>query len=275
MPTLNLQNASLDDIVFEGRNKEYGAYALRQAYHRHLKRALAIAVTLFALLLIGIVAQRYLTPAVVVAPPFVPDGEGVVVTAVVLPPKTQPAVARVILPRSVPDVATRVAPDHKVVDQPKKQEAAVEPIEGPVGQMEVIGVPSVGAIGNGKETEATGNEIPAVLATPAGKAAPFISVEVMPEFAGGQQALIRYLQKNLHYPPTALREQVEGKVFVSFTVDNQGAITDVQVVKGLGYGTDEEAARVIRGMPRWEPGRQNNQPVSVRYTLPISFNMTK
>ncbi|WP_176132794.1 energy transducer TonB [Hymenobacter sp. CRA2] len=99
----------------------------------------------------------------------------------------------------------------------------------------------------------------------------FNYVEKMPEFAGGQEALAKYLQKNMHYPARALREGVEGKVFVAFTVNSTGEIVDVEVVKGLGYGTDEEALRVIRQMPRWQAGQQNGRAVSVRYTLPITF----
>ncbi|UOQ73783.1 energy transducer TonB [Hymenobacter cellulosilyticus] len=96
-------------------------------------------------------------------------------------------------------------------------------------------------------------------------------VEVMPEFAGGINALRQYMQRNLRYPKQALTNAVSGKVFVSFTVQADGSISDVQVMKGLGYGTDEEATRVVSSMPAWTPGRQNSRPVAVRYTLPITF----
>jgi protein TonB len=110
-----------------------------------------------------------------------------------------------------------------------------------------------------------------VTAAPA-PAAPFVHVEVMPEFAGGLEALRKYMQRNLKYPRQALANGVSGKVFVAFTVQASGDISDVQVLKGLGYGTEEEAYRVIKAMPAWTPGRQNSHPVAVRYTLPITFH---
>ncbi|GAA4378115.1 TonB family protein [Hymenobacter koreensis] len=272
--TTNLNTATLDDIVFEGRNKEYGAYALRRAYDRHLKRALTIAVSLFLLLVMGILAQRYFATSVTIAPPFVHDGKGVVITAIELP-KAQPEAQTRAVPRTIPDIATRVAPDKAVADRPKKPDETMAPVEGPTSNLETIGRASVGTGTGMGDSGTVGAGLPPAVITVPKKPEIFISVEVMPEFAGGQQALIEYLQKNLHYPGAAIRAQAEGKVFVSFTVANDGSITDVQVLKGLGYGTDEEAARVIKGMPRWEPGRQNNRPVAVRYTLPISFNMAE
>ncbi len=94
----------------------------------------------------------------------------------------------------------------------------------------------------------------------------------MPKFVGGNEALIRYMQKNLRYPPLALRNSVAGRVYISFTVQADGAIVDVHVLKGLGFGTDEEAARVVKNMPAWTPGQQNKHNVAVRYTMPITFH---
>ncbi|UOQ81063.1 energy transducer TonB [Hymenobacter sp. 5414T-23] len=93
----------------------------------------------------------------------------------------------------------------------------------------------------------------------------------MPDFVGGQAALAKYLQRHLRYPASALRSSISGRVFVAFTVNSDGTIKDVEILKGLGYGTDEEATRVISAMPAWKPGRQNNRAVPVRYTLPITF----
>jgi len=102
---------------------------------------------------------------------------------------------------------------------------------------------------------------------------PYIVVEKMPEFAGGQAALLRYLQKNLRYPATALAAQAEGRVFLSFVVQADGSISEVTILKGLGYGLDEEATRVVRQMPAWTPGYQSKHAVPVRFTLPITFKV--
>ncbi|RZL08099.1 MAG: energy transducer TonB, partial [Hymenobacter sp.] len=101
----------------------------------------------------------------------------------------------------------------------------------------------------------------------------FTYVEKMPEFAGGQAALLRYLREHLRYPSQALREQAEGRVFMSFVVRADGTIAEATVLKGLGYGLDEEALRVVRQMPAWTPGYQAQHAVAVRFTLPISFKI--
>ncbi|GAA4391613.1 energy transducer TonB [Hymenobacter koreensis] len=94
-------------------------------------------------------------------------------------------------------------------------------------------------------------------------------VEQMPEFRGGQEAFVRFLKTNLRYPDAATQQ---GKVFIGFTVQASGQVTDATVVKGLEPMLDAEALRVVRMMPPWIPASQNEQPVSVRYTLPISFS---
>lgn len=96
--------------------------------------------------------------------------------------------------------------------------------------------------------------------------------EQMPEFVGGQEAMMHYLTRHLHYPEALLYDpQAQGKVFVSFTVLPSGRIDGVEVVKGVHALLDAEAARVVGQMPAWTPGAQNGRPVPVRYTLPITF----
>lgn len=94
-----------------------------------------------------------------------------------------------------------------------------------------------------------------------------------PEFPGGDKALSKYLTAHLQYPKAAIDAKIEGKVFTAFVVTKEGRLEDVKVMKGLGYGLDEEALRVIHGMPRWKPGRMREEPTSVKYNLPITFNL--
>ncbi|QKZ11200.1 TonB family protein [Spirosoma sp. KUDC1026] len=96
-------------------------------------------------------------------------------------------------------------------------------------------------------------------------------VEKQPEFPGGMKALGNYMEKNLKYPMPAQRANVSGRVFLSFIVTTDGEIKNVEVLKGLGFGTDEEALRVVAAMPRWTPGSQDGVPVNVKYNLPINF----
>lgn len=98
-------------------------------------------------------------------------------------------------------------------------------------------------------------------------------VEQMPEFPGGQSALLAYLQKNIRYPNDAREQGIQGKVFLSFVVDEAGRVKDVDVKKGVHPSLDKEALRVVKAMPLWKPGKHEGKPVAVRFTLPISFKL--
>jgi protein TonB len=99
----------------------------------------------------------------------------------------------------------------------------------------------------------------------------FILVEKQPSFEGGMKAFYQYIAQHLEYPKQAIRVGREGKVFVSFVIDNDGSITQVEVLKGIGAGCDEEAVRVLQNAPKWNPGKQRGKPVKVRMQLPIVF----
>lgn len=101
----------------------------------------------------------------------------------------------------------------------------------------------------------------------------FNVVEQQPEFPGGISALYAYVTSSLKYPEAAKMAKVEGKVFVRFVVDKTGEIRDAEIIKGLGFGMDEEAIRVVKAMPAWKPGRQSGRPVSVRFNLPVDFRL--
>ena len=100
-------------------------------------------------------------------------------------------------------------------------------------------------------------------------------VETLPSFPGGERKLFEFIGKNVVYPKEAIDAGVEGQVFVEFFVEKDGSITVGKVLKGIGYGCDEEALRVIGLMPKWEPGSQRGKRVRVRHTLPITFKLAK
>jgi protein TonB len=275
MTFLNLLTATLDDIVFERRNKAYGAFLLRRLYNRHLATAITVASAL-AFLLVAIpmlVQQLWPAEATSVSPP---KKEIIALTHVVLPPKqVKPAAlqtnaVRPPMVKAQPQPsAPKVVADNQVKPEIKKLDVA-PPVLQPgvvVGTEDLPGDPEAT---NSTATNTTGTT-DGTTTTETAPSGTFTFVEAMPEFSGGQEALRRYMQRNLHYPSTALANNIAGKVFVSFVVNADGTISNVEVLKGLGYGTDEEAIRVVRGMPTWKPGRQNNHAVSVRYTMPITF----
>jgi protein TonB len=102
----------------------------------------------------------------------------------------------------------------------------------------------------------------------------FTIVESMPEFpGGGQEALFKYLQKEMKYPQIAKENGIQGTVFVNFVVGKDGKIRDVKILRGVNKMLDDEAIRVVKAMPSWKPGKQRGKPVSVSYNLPIKFTL--
>lgn len=102
----------------------------------------------------------------------------------------------------------------------------------------------------------------------------FTVVEESPEFPGGEGAMMKYIAENLDYPPLARENNIQGRVVLSFVVNEDGHISDIKVVKDLGYGTAEAAIKVVKSMPRWKPGKQRNKPVKVRFNLPIRYQLS-
>lgn len=98
-----------------------------------------------------------------------------------------------------------------------------------------------------------------------------VLVETMPEFPGGQDSLNRFIAKNVIYPNYAMEEEISGKVYVSFVVNEDGLISSAKVVKGIGGGCDEEALRIVKSMPKWKAGMHCGKKVKVRFIIPISF----
>ena len=145
-----------------------------------------------------------------------------------------------------------------------RAQTVVAPADGPLA----VTMYAVTGSGTDGGTAATGGP---VSASGSARAAALPFAEVMPVFTGGDQAYYAYLRQNAHYPAGALEQNLAGAVYVGFVVDEQGRICDAEVVKGCGHGFDEEALRVIRLMPWWQPGRVASRPVRVARTLRIVF----
>jgi len=255
------------ELVFDNRNKAYGAYELRQHNSRTMLAALGIAVAVVGIPLIIIGAMfKPAVPSIpfvmhpVTLPNFVVEHPHVTQpqhphTHVNPPPaSTTPHV--ITNPMLVP-VANPPAPTVQPTRTDPNQSVDLGPvtpgIEG--GVKGGTGDPSVTVPGNGTSD------------------APFNSVEKMPEPYGGAAAWSKFLNKNLKYPDMAVDSHIQGKVWVSFIVEKDGHLSNIVVERGLGYGTTEEAIRVLKMAPAWKPGIQNGQPVRVRYTLPINFQL--
>ena len=101
----------------------------------------------------------------------------------------------------------------------------------------------------------------------------FDVVEVMPQFPGGQIAMLQYIMKNIKYPEQAMKEGIQGRVTVRFIVEKDGSISDVKPVLSVHPLLNKEAVRVVESMPKWTPGKQNGKPVRVRFNVPVMFKL--
>jgi len=263
---------TLNDIVFEGRNKSYGAYQLRKGYNSTMQRSVLLGVTFF--LLIMLLPNLY---ARLVPEPEKDDiGFEVKLTTVDIKPEVTPPPVPVELPKPEPQPSTvksisyEVLPDNMVLEEAtpptvedlKHALPGQETSEGNSDILDIVPPTAESPAGKGKNVEAD-----------APKEETFIIVEQAPAYYGGNAAMAEFLRKNLKYPSQASSANIQGKVFVSFIVGSDGKIEDVKTLKGIGFGCDEEAERVIKLMPNWKAGRQSGTAVRVRFNLPIVFQL--
>lgn len=103
----------------------------------------------------------------------------------------------------------------------------------------------------------------------------FFVVEVQPEFPGGMDSMYAYIQKNLVYPEKAKAEGIEGRVFITFTIEKDGSVSNVKILRGIGGGCEEAAVEMIKNMPKWKPAKQRGKPVRCQFNLPIKFELPK
>jgi periplasmic protein TonB len=275
-----LFDMSFNNVVFSGRNTAYGAYELRRNYSKHVLVAALLAITIFTCGLGWPLLRNNAAVPVTDKRPNIPEEEGYTVIeydpVLPQPPKQEP-----IQEQKAPPVEAKVKTvaftEPKVVPNehqgPEKDMPTKDQLKGALigstdqeGEIATAPNPKSTEVNNGGTGSGVGNEDANTIHD---------YVADMPYFEGGEAGLMRYIGKKIRYPRKAVLEQVEGVVVVSFVVNRLGKVTDATILKGLGYGTDEEALRVINSLPDWTPGRQNGKPVAVRYTLPIRFNMQR
>lgn len=255
-------NLILDEIVFEGRNQEYGAFNLRKIYNSNLLKSVAAGLFIFTTALLAPKIIALLTPAE-------PVEEKVMITEVTLeqpppldekaPPPPPPP------PVEPPKIATTkfLPPVIKKDEDVKEEEAPpiVEEIKGNTAAVTQEGIETT--------------EVPVeVVNTDVGEKSEeaVLWVGEKETFKGGE--LTKFLGKELRYPTLANNNAVEGKVYVEFVIEKDGSVTGVKAVKGIGSGCDEEAVRVVKmtnGM--WSPGKNNGHPVRLKKVQPIFFKL--
>jgi len=266
-------NATLEDIIFKDKNREYGAFLLRTTYPKVIKRSVVLGSSIFVGALLFAAFYKQLTAN---------NADKQEVTAEVMKLDTPPPEKKVELPppppppppKEIPKVTTTkfLPPEIKHDEEVQKPEPPPEEVKGNTASETVKGAdesyePPV-------DPDAKGKEEPVEPPKPKEEEI-FTAVEQQAEFPGGPAAFARFLQKNLKYPAAAQRANVSGRVYVQFVVNTDGSIQDVQVLKSVGFGCDEEAVRVIKSVPRWNPGKQSGRAVRSRFTQPITFQLSE
>lgn len=249
-------NNNLDEIVFANRNKAYGAYQIRKEYNSSVVKSVGIVLSSFIVLFFLSLFYTPPTPRQIkkAIEQVVEVTQNVIEIEI---PVAQTAAASSATSNSTSDQLAIVA-DRQVVQTIPTAPASVGSSLGTSTQI------------TGALTGPTG--LPSRIQWSGAKPQqPLEFVEVMPAF-GDDGDLGKYLQNQLNYPKLAMDNNVMGIVEVVFDVDEKGQVSNVNITKGIGFGCDEEAMRVITNMPNWKPGIQNGRAVPVRLRLPISFS---
>lgn len=250
----NVLATARNEMVFADRHQDYGAFVLRRDYVRRLLMAVAGSVLFFGL--------AVSVPKIVAALSG-DDGE---VTA-----------------KKIVDV------NLDLFEEEKKEEEVLPPVEPEPIKVESIQFTQLEAVDEVQEEppviveELVETNVSTVTQEGENIEAPpplveeepqiFTIVEEMPSFPGGEAELFKYLGKAIKYPDIAKDAGISGVVYMTFVVDENGKVRDPKVLRGIGGGCDEEATRVVKSMPAWDPGKQRGKPVRVQYNLPIRFTL--
>jgi periplasmic protein TonB len=276
---------SMNDIIFEGRNKDYGAYMLRETNERRAALSLAIALSTCLLLIFISQASMTIRPA---DPPlrevYVSQTENPLGN---LPQTPQEEVPPPVIPEEIPEagaeidfVEMNVVEDNKAASNPQATQSELNDLSHQIGtenrQSDLLNLPSIiephlpkgtsgPALGSEENKEDKGEE----------KVFNTWELQERAEFPGGTQAMYAFISKHMTYPEIALENTIEGTVMVEFTIGTDGSVANIKVLKDIGGGCGKEAERVLRMMPKWKPGKQMDMPVKSKFQAPIKFKIPK
>ena len=275
MSKIDLISNDWVDLIFEGKNQAYGAYKLRKGTSRRNIISIIIVVVV-ALLAFSVIAIKKIVDA---------NTEKVASTQVTelsnLEQKQKKAEVKKQIKVQEPEkVVERVKSSVKFTAPVIKKDSEVKPEDEIKTQDQLmLNKAAIGSFDVKGNDDANGEVLKAkeVIAQPEPPKVEenkvFDMVEEMPSFPGGPAALMQFLQSNTHYPAVAQENGVQGRVTVSFVVEKDGSITDVQVARSADPSLDKEAIRVVKSMPRWTPGRQNGSTVRVKFNVPVTFKL--
>ncbi len=249
-----------NDLIFENRNKDYGAYLIRESYDGNVVRGSLASLLFVAFLFLAAFVAMMIRPEMkkIIRDPFPKElfGNPKIITDKVAPkemPKRSPKTNAALPPRVV----------------------TTDIVEPPPVETQTTSTVGTNGTGDPSLSKGTGVDLIPTTTDVVVSKQPFDFAEVMPEYEGGTKAMIKFLGKNIRYPRTAQSTGTEGTVFVRFVIDSDGRVVNIEIVKSAGALLDKEAIRVIALMNKWKPGRQNSMAVSVRMVLPVKFQLSE
>ncbi|PXV68881.1 protein TonB [Dysgonomonas alginatilytica] len=272
---INLNSSEWRDIVFEGKNKKYGAYELRSSSSkRH------VVAFIVVLVFVGVVAalpafleavkagqklagvdEAFELSNIANVEEQVPE-ENIIRQETAPPPPPLKATIQFTPPVITEDSKVNEDKEMKSIEElnETKVQISIATVEGTNDKnaVDIAELKEHKVIVEEKEVEK-----------------PFVSVEQMPQFPGGDIELMKFINGGIKYPTIAAENGIEGRVVIRFVVGKDGNVSDVQVVRSLDPSCDKEAVRVVKTMPKWVPGKQNGRNVPVYYTLPVLFKLQK
>ena len=276
MAKLDLVSNEWTDLVFEGRNQDYGAYKLRKGTTKRNIWSIIIVALAAVLLYLGLQLQHMVeanrqvenTQAVELSALEQKKKEAKVEKKEQIKVEPEKVVEKV--KSSVKFTSPVIKKDNEVKEEDEIKLDEVEKSNKAVGAFTVEGNDEVGGEVLKAKEEIAAPEPPKQQVE---ENKVFDVVEQMPSFPGGMGALMSWLSQNIKYPVIAAENGVQGRVIVQFVVEKDGSITDVKVAKSVDPSLDKEAARVVSAMPKWTPGKQNGSAVRVKYTVPVTFKL--
>ena len=271
MDATKLLQADILDIVFDGRNKAYGAYELRRAYNKRLGIAMAAMAAICLTAFVGSVLSRNtdndLTSVMEIQEIVIQDYKEVTPPPPPPPVEPPPPPAAVQTAMFTPPVIVNDE-DAPADEMPPAMD---ELVDSKIGTMNIDGGKDEGIVMPPSE-KGTGEAVQPLHAE-LNNDTVFVKVEMPAEFPGGIDAWRRYLERNLQYPDAAVSDETQGVVRVQFVIDTEGNVSDVVALNDPGNGLAEEAIRIIARGPKWIPAEQNNRKVKYRHSQPIIFRL--
>lgn len=279
---VDLSSKEWRDLVFEGKNKEFGAYVLRaQSDKRHNKAMLITVIGVIVILILSFAYGKYndyrmeqkekelqllaeqQAMAALTEEQEQPEEEEEVQQRV---EEQKPEVLPEEVLNTMKATEIAIADDNEVVEEIKSQDEIKES-QTAIGSTNFDkGTDDINVVREYKDEVIVEEKKPEPEQV-------FQSVEQMPKFPGGDAELMKFIQEHLRYPTMAAENNIQGKVVVQFVVTKNGSIGEVKVIRSRDQDLDKEAVRVVKSLPNFIPGRMNGQPVNVWYTLPINFKL--